>query len=47
MAAPLRKLWVIVRCPDCGKVSCEAAPGSTVKFTCKKCKETKVVHVAA
>lgn len=40
-------LWVTVRCPECGKVLCEATPGSTVKKLCDRCKEERVVSIAA
>lgn len=39
--------WVTVRCPECGKVLCEATPGSTVKKLCDRCKEERVVSIAA
>lgn len=47
---PVRKptpLWVTVRCPECGKKLCEAMPGSTVKKLCGRCKQERVVAVAA
>ncbi len=39
--------WVTVRCPECGKVLCEAMPGSTVKKLCDRCKAERVVSIAA
>jgi hypothetical protein len=45
---PVRTIrdWVQVRCPACGKLLCEILPGSTVRVTCRRCKQ-QVVRQAA
>lgn len=40
-------IWHKVRCPECGKVLCEVRPGSTIKKMCERCKQVRVVAVAA
>lgn len=37
--------FVQVKCKFCGRVHCEAAPGSLVKFRCRKCKKIQEVTV--
>lgn len=37
--------WVIVRCPSCGKVLCEAQVGSVVRKRCDRCKQESVTHI--
>lgn len=37
--------WVKVQCPKCGRVHCDATPGSKVRFRCKLCKRFRVVEV--
>lgn len=38
--------WVTIRCPECGKVLCEATPGSQVRKVCDRCKAERVIVVA-
>jgi hypothetical protein len=43
----VRIVWRPVKCPHCGKMATEAAPGSVVKVDCKRCKQTSAVAIAA
>lgn len=38
--------WITVTCAECGKVLCQAQPGSRVKLVCRRCKQDVIVNVA-